>query len=495
MFCTKCGKELDDGAEYCSYCGYNIKNVEAAKSSSSGRSKLITPERAAALNSNKILLIFAGAVLGVVLITIMIVVITMANSSKGGSVIDTINAGEAKSNAYFDRPLSVNQTVEFGRYEQDGNTANGKEPIKWRVVSVDNDRYLLYAQNVLDCVAWDDGSGSAGGGLAHGSEPKYDNSSMRSFMNDTFDAEAFNEEELGYIIPVSFRNGIITVDKGNQYAKDHSFIPSSDELFYNLPTSMGTWGTLAPPTQYAKSKGVPTEPIESYTQVGGVMGDSVTITEENKRYQSYSLFRADNTDFFDVGGVALYHVRDTKEFNRRISPCFVDVNGKVSPENVTDRYGIRPAIYLSKDACYTAPVQVNEKLGSAADKMSEYKGTYIDARHPDDKPDMFSTTLTVKQGYFEMYISDFRSNEEEFRFIDYTLGWAKYSGKYNLSDFTYEKDGGKDVFTDYNKGVRLVYDPGKREWTLYLKFVKGDFQIPDDKTDKWLSCINFVLSK
>mgnify|MGYP002870085045 CR=1 FL=1 len=32
MFCTKCGKEIDNDSEFCTQCGTRIKNVAAIRS-------------------------------------------------------------------------------------------------------------------------------------------------------------------------------------------------------------------------------------------------------------------------------------------------------------------------------------------------------------------------------------------------------------------------------------------------------------------------------
>ena len=44
----------------------------------------------------------------------------------------------------------VGNTVYFGRYEQDNNTANGKERIQWRILARDGNYALLLAEYSLD---------------------------------------------------------------------------------------------------------------------------------------------------------------------------------------------------------------------------------------------------------------------------------------------------------------------------------------------------------
>ncbi len=45
----------------------------------------------------------------------------------------------------------VGDIVNFGHYEQDGNTANGKEEIEWEVLKVESDRMLVISKYALDC--------------------------------------------------------------------------------------------------------------------------------------------------------------------------------------------------------------------------------------------------------------------------------------------------------------------------------------------------------
>ena len=46
--------------------------------------------------------------------------------------------------------IDLGSTVTFGRYEQDNNTANGKEAIEWIVIGVDNDKVNLISKDILD---------------------------------------------------------------------------------------------------------------------------------------------------------------------------------------------------------------------------------------------------------------------------------------------------------------------------------------------------------
>lgn len=79
----------------------------------------------------------------------------------------------------------------FGHYEQDNNTANGKEPIEWLVLKVDEstNRALLLSRYGLDARAYRPDAQDADDLLA------WANSEMRGWMNSSFLNEAFTEAE------------------------------------------------------------------------------------------------------------------------------------------------------------------------------------------------------------------------------------------------------------------------------------------------------------
>lgn len=83
--------------------------------------------------------------------------------------------------------LAVGDAVSFGTYNA--------EPLKWIVSAVDGDNVLLVSQYLIPCSQvsrmFDSTTFNA----------KWDTSSMRSWLNGSFLAEAFTEEETTYIVP------------------------------------------------------------------------------------------------------------------------------------------------------------------------------------------------------------------------------------------------------------------------------------------------------
>ena len=77
--------------------------------------------------------------------------------------------------------FKVGSTIRMGRYEQDNNTSNGKEPIEWIVLGVSSGKVLLVSKYALDCQPFN--TKSSGGN-------SFDSSSLASWLKDTFKSAA-----------------------------------------------------------------------------------------------------------------------------------------------------------------------------------------------------------------------------------------------------------------------------------------------------------------
>ena len=118
--------------------------------------------------------------------------------------------------------LEVGDTYVFGTYEQDGKKKNGPEDIEWEVLAVEDGKALLISKKGLDCqpfhIAYEDVS--------------WENSSLRTWLNDYFYNEAFTEEEQGRIITTEIP-GIEYPDydymESTEPTEDNVFILSREE--------------------------------------------------------------------------------------------------------------------------------------------------------------------------------------------------------------------------------------------------------------------------
>ena len=145
--------------------------------------------------------------------------------------------------------VSCADTVFMGFYEQDNNKDNGPEPISWKVMDVQKDRMLLVSEYVLDCRQYHP---------KYNDRTFYENSAIRTWLNDTFYTSAFSEEERANILLTTNQNprkkGYASKD-GND-TEDYVFLLSFDEVEQYFPTKQER---VCDATAYAKAVGVRTK--------------------------------------------------------------------------------------------------------------------------------------------------------------------------------------------------------------------------------------------
>lgn len=136
--------------------------------------------------------------------------------------------------------VSVGDTISFGYYEQDNNRTNGKEPIEWSVLTIEDDMALVISKDVLDwqpfhtanmIITWED-------------------SYLREWLNNGFLNNAFTEEEIARIPTVLVPAGqeiYVNYFAGND-TYDKVFVLSSveaEEYFYLNDSRTCRWSTYA----------------------------------------------------------------------------------------------------------------------------------------------------------------------------------------------------------------------------------------------------------
>ena len=94
--------------------------------------------------------------------------------------------------------LTTGSSVFFGQYEQDGNQLNGKEPIEWKVINIDDNRCQLISKYILSQKNYEE---------HHFEEIDWNSSSLCEWLNGTFFEEAFNEEQSESILTLSNDDG------------------------------------------------------------------------------------------------------------------------------------------------------------------------------------------------------------------------------------------------------------------------------------------------
>ena len=80
----------------------------------------------------------------------------------------------------------VGDMVEFGSYEQDGDTSNGKEPIEWRVLAVEDNRALVVSDKALDAHCFNSDVDK---------DNKWGSSDLKAWLDNDFTTQAFTDED------------------------------------------------------------------------------------------------------------------------------------------------------------------------------------------------------------------------------------------------------------------------------------------------------------
>ena len=209
--------------------------------------------------------------------------------------------------------------VYFGKYNID-ESSTMKEPIKWRVLSVDGDDAFLIADQGLDCQRYNESE----------EEVTWETSTIRQWLNTSFFSEAFSKEEQN-----SIKNTVVINDnsKGENDTIDKVFLLSKQEVSnlaygFDPQTEWLSETRKVKITDYAKVKGVSTLELQPFT--GFVPWWLRSLGEDNTQQESVN---------------ALY--------------------GEVSTCKANTRYAVRPAIHISlssnlwKEAgniCSSAPI-------------------------------------------------------------------------------------------------------------------------------------------
>lgn len=143
---------------------------------------------------------------------------------------------------------TVGDVVVLGRYEQDNRPDNGREPLEWLVMDVQDDRAMLLSRYCIDTVIF---------------YPKrvpmyWGKSDLRAWMNGEFFQTAFTPEEQALILTTTVKNSNPHGMKGaGADTLDKVYLLSKTEVLGFFPEMADR---VAYPTEYAKSKGCTVDP-------------------------------------------------------------------------------------------------------------------------------------------------------------------------------------------------------------------------------------------
>jgi len=148
----------------------------------------------------------------------------------------------------------VGDIIKFGKYEQDGNASNGKEPIEWQILKVEDDRILVISKYCLDCKQYNPDPGAN----------IWVSATLRQWLNNEFLNSAFSASEKAKLLDtptLDDKNIPFMVDYYG--ATDKVFCLSAEELSTLFEVNKRHTGDrdwfninlIAEPTPYAISQG------------------------------------------------------------------------------------------------------------------------------------------------------------------------------------------------------------------------------------------------
>ena len=142
----------------------------------------------------------------------------------------------------------LGDVLSFGRFEQDGNPDNGPEPIRWFVLAEGEGRLLLWSESVLDRQPFHE----------RAEDITWADSSLRTWLNDSFYTQAFTPEERALIAMtrVETPGNSASRTRGGRDSRDHVYILSFNELLAFSAFNPRLEGLWAYPTPYALQRGV-----------------------------------------------------------------------------------------------------------------------------------------------------------------------------------------------------------------------------------------------
>ncbi|MCI6711658.1 MAG: toll/interleukin-1 receptor domain-containing protein [Firmicutes bacterium] len=141
--------------------------------------------------------------------------------------------------------IEVGDTIEFGKYEQDGNKSNGKEDIEWIVIDINSDKALVISKYGLDSIKYNDVNEYI----------TWEKSTIRKWLNNEFVEEAFGSSYDKIIASsevVADKNPYYLTDQGNN-TTDKIFLLSIVEVEKYFKSKEDK---ICKPTKYAISNGV-----------------------------------------------------------------------------------------------------------------------------------------------------------------------------------------------------------------------------------------------
>lgn len=270
----------------------------------------------------------------------------------------------------------VGDVFVFGQYEQDNNTENGLEPIRWLVLAQEDGRILLLSEFSLDYQGYHQADGAI----------VWKDATIRAWLNEDFLQAAFSPSEQAAILALEVPNA---VEQGN-----------------------AEWQTLA----------------------GDNTTDSIfllSIAEANQYFMDNNARKSRGTETARAQGARLWPLEETDWWLRSTGrvqhdAAYVGTNGGYHSNAATNKKGIRPALWFDTTApreAFSATQHQNAlslfDAGQFEEAISAFEalGTYSD-----------SESMVLKSKYEQAMKA---VNDQEYAFaITLFEGLGDYSDSY-----------------------------------------------------------------
>lgn len=314
--------------------------------------------------------------------------------------------------AGYAEETQVGDTVMFGQYEQDGNLDNGSEPIAWQVLDVQGGKALLMSRYALDCLPFHDEKTDA----------VWNQSALNAWLQADFHA-AFTDAEWAAIAPVTLAD---TAADGNpewqntdaEPAETHVFLLSYAQVMQYLPEQEQR---KVSGTEYARSRGAK---FLGFTTIG--IGETDWW------------LRSPGKESYDA--------------------CFLDVRGAVGTKCVTEKLGVRPALWMDLSADRNAfPYEQQVQARQFAEQ-----GDYAEATALlDTLGDYAGSAALAKEYRYQQAQAEAASGNYDAAIVLYTelAGYADSDALCRAS--RYEKAAAAQEAGDYAGAMALFADAGQ----------------------------------
>lgn len=145
------------------------------------------------------------------------------------AILSSLISASALAANLSDSSVSVGDTITFGSYEQDNNSANGTETIEWQVLDVQDGKALIISKYVLDSQSYNPERVAM----------TWEECNLRKWLNDEFLNAAFTAAEQEQIISTTIQNpnnSSYGTDGGND-TTDHIFLLNIEESLNYFPSN------------------------------------------------------------------------------------------------------------------------------------------------------------------------------------------------------------------------------------------------------------------